>query len=575
RHASTAARARPRRRLEPRALHVGKVPIVLAATALAAVALAPAASPAPRPLPPGAPGPPRRLCGLNQTIDTLLGCRSAQSAAATTATEPAASPTPAASPSAPAASATLAAAPPLLRSSTRPTYLPGTLLVRFRTDVARARIAGLLRRLGARTDERIPRLGIRVVLVRPSRRAAVLAALRRSRLVASATRDELLHTAGVTTNDVFFDQQWGLQLAGFPTAWERTQGASSVTVAVVDTGVDAGQPDLAGAVLPGVDLVNGTTDATDDNGHGTAVAGVIAARADNNLGGAGACWHCTILPIKVLGANGTGDTATVAEGIVRAADLGARVINLSLGGPQSLPALQQAIAYASGKGAIIVAAAGNSGLATPFYPAGYGNVISVAGTDQNDQLYPWSDYGPWVAVSAPGCNIAPLLGGGYGDFCGTSSATPLVSGLAALALAASPQATPAQITSAIEQDAHRLAFPVAYGRIDAASTLTTFGTAPATQTTLTLHGILQGSTRNHAYHGTTGAGPVVATLHTPQAKLLQLTLLDATGHIAATRRARGPLTITATLASGPYRIAVRDFTRTPLRYTLTLAYPAT
>ena len=126
----------------------------------------------------------------------------------------------------------------------------------------------------------------------PDRRAAALAALKRSSLIASIGRDEVLHTLGaVVADDTFFDDQWGLQLAGFTTAWERTRG-DPIVVAVVDTGVDASQPDLAGRVLPGVDLVNGDSDASNNNGHGTAVAGVIAARGDNSIGGAGVCWMC-------------------------------------------------------------------------------------------------------------------------------------------------------------------------------------------------------------------------------------------------------------------------------------------
>jgi subtilisin family serine protease len=243
-----------------------------------------------------------------------------------------------------------------------------------------------------------------------------------------------------------------------------------VLVAVLDTGVDASQADLAGALRSQIDLTGGGAGG-DDNGHGTAVAGVIAALANNGVGGAGVCSACSILPVKVMGANGNGDLATVAAGIVKAADAGARVIDLSLGGPVGLDALQQAVTYANGKGVLVVAAAGNSGLAAPFYPAGYPGVIAVAGSNQSDRLYAWSEHGPWVTVSAPGCNVAPLLHGGYGNFCGTSSATPLVAGLAGLMVARHPQATNAQLTTAIERSAHRLRAGVRYGRISAAAAI--------------------------------------------------------------------------------------------------------
>src|SRR5438477_8702167 len=335
-------------------------------------------------------------------------------------------------------------APPVQPSSTKATYVPNVLLVRFRRGVSPARQAAFLASLGVRTKEEIDALHVRAVFVAPARRADVVAALNRSPLVAGVDRDEVLHMMGKPpAAATIFSLQWGLQLADFVTAWQRTRGSSSLVVAVIDTGVDTSQPALAGAVLPGLNLVTGGTNAADDNGHGTAVAGVIAARAAN--GAVGVCSACSILPIKALDANGGGDLAAVATGITEAADRGARVINLSLGGPLGLDVLQEAVDYAESKGAVVVAASGNSGSASPFYPAGYPTVLSVAGTDQTDHLYPWSNYGSWVRVSAPGCNVAPLVAGGYGEFCGTSSATPLVSGLAALALSATPEGTPAQV----------------------------------------------------------------------------------------------------------------------------------
>jgi subtilisin family serine protease len=244
-----------------------------------------------------------------------------------------------------------------------------------------------------------------------------------------------------------------------------------VVVAVVDTGVDASQPDLAGVVLPGVNLLNGDASSADDNGHGTSVAGVVAALADNGIGGSGVCGSCSILPIKAMGANGKGDLATVATAIVRAADMGARVIDLSLGGPTGMDALKQAVDYASSKGVLVVAAAGNSGHGAPFYPAGYPNVLSVGATDKLDHLYPWSEHGSWVRVSAPGCNVAPQLHGGYGNFCGTSSATPLAAGLAGLMLTQSPHATSAQLIAAMQKTARHVKTGVKYGRINATAAL--------------------------------------------------------------------------------------------------------
>jgi subtilisin family serine protease len=186
------------------------------------------------------------------------------------------------------------------------------------------------------------------------------------------------------------------------------------------------------------------------------------------------CSSCTILPVKVMNADGQGDLAVVAQGIVRAADMHARVIDLSLGGPAPLDALKHAVDYALSKGAIVVAAAGNSGRGTPFYPANYPNVLGVAGTTSHDHLYGWSERGSWVQVAAPGCNVAPLTHG-YGMFCGTSSATPLVAGLAGLAVSLKPHATNLQVIKAIEATAHRIGANAGHGRIDAGRALGALG----------------------------------------------------------------------------------------------------
>src|SRR5882762_4010004 len=164
------------------------------------------------------------------------------------------------------------------------------------------------------------------------------------------------------------------------------------------------------------------------------------------------------------------DLDDLAAAIVRATDAGARVINMSLGGPAGAQTLEDAIGYAYARNVILVAAAGNSGVSTPFYPAAYEHVLSVAGTDQSDRLYPWSDFGAWVRVAAPGCNPAPVVGGSYAIFCGTSSAAPVVSGLIALGLSLRPDALPAEIVQAVTAETDALdALP--RGRIDAPASL--------------------------------------------------------------------------------------------------------
>jgi subtilisin family serine protease len=314
-------------------------------------------------------------------------------------------------------------------------------------------------------------------------RAATRATVRRlelAGLVAYAEPDRVLvrvtQYEQLVPSDPLWPQQWGAAAIQAPAAWAVTTGSASTIVAVLDTGVDATQPDLAGALVPGYDFVNGDADPSDDFGHGTSVAGIIAARLDNGAGVAGVCPDCAVMPVKVVGSDGTGLTSTIAEGMTWAVDHGARVVNLSLGGPAASDVLASAVDYARAHGVLVVAAAGNNGNTNAFYPASYPGVVSVAASDPQDHLYPWSDSGSWVDVAAPGCDLAPSRGGGFGDFCGTSASTPVVSGLAGLALSFAPGSTADGLAQALESTAAPVG-GVAFGRVDAARMLQALGAA--------------------------------------------------------------------------------------------------
>ena len=255
--------------------------------------------------------------------------------------------------------------------------------------------------------------------------------------------------------------QWGISRTRVDDAWAVTRGSSRVIIAIVDTGVRR-TPDLAPRLLAGRDFVNHDDNPTDDNGHGTMAAGVAAGSRNNGAGVAGICWNCRILPVKVLGANGSGSYSTIAAGIRYAADRGATIISLSLGGPDDNRLLRDAVNYASGKGSLVIAAAGNKGSTAPHYPAAIPAVLAVGGVDRYDRRYPWSNYGTgWVDVTAPGCNLAQGLSGAVSDYCGTSSATPFVAGVAGLLAATAPAPTAAQLRTAL----------VASPRIDAIRSL--------------------------------------------------------------------------------------------------------
>lgn len=253
-----------------------------------------------------------------------------------------------------------------------------------------------------------------------------------------ATTAELSNDPGIVNN-----LQWGMfkiTAAGLDiSAWNINKGNKTVKVAVIDTGIDDNHEDLAAKI---VDRRNCTDSITSDDlfGHGTHVAGIIAGITNNNIGIAGVGNESTLLNAKALGDNGSGYYSWIADCIVWSVDMGAKVINLSLGGTANSQLLEEAVNYANGKGVVVVAAAGNSNSNSYFYPAAYNHVISVAATDQNDERAKFSNWGSWVDVASPGVSIYSTLPNhpnalkttNYGYLSGTSMAAPYVSGLAAL-----------------------------------------------------------------------------------------------------------------------------------------------
>jgi len=234
------------------------------------------------------------------------------------------------------------------------------------------------------------------------------------------------------SDDSSFPNQWALSTIMAPEAWQITSDESDVLVAVLDTGIDQNHEDLAGKVVASINFTQSPT-VDDLYGHGTHIAGTIAATADNAVGITGVAHNCSLMNVKVAEDDGTCKSVTVAKGIIWAVDNGAKVINISLTFTKPSLTLENAVNYAWNKGAVIVAAAGNSFSSTPVYPAVYPEAIAVAATDKDDRSPNWSNHGDWVSLSAPGVNIySTLPGDNYGYKSGTSSAAALVSAEAAL-----------------------------------------------------------------------------------------------------------------------------------------------
>ncbi|WP_299036761.1 S8 family serine peptidase [uncultured Pseudokineococcus sp.] len=268
-------------------------------------------------------------------------------------------------------------------------------------------------------------------------------------------------------------EQWGLDALGAE-ALRAAAAPTAPVVAVVDTGVDGTHEDLAGVVLRGTDYVGAGDGWRDRNGHGTHVAGTVAALVGNGLGGQGVLGRVQVLPVRVLDATGTGYTSDIAEGVAWAADHGADVINLSLGGPESDRVLAAAVAHAVRRGVVVVAAMGNEGLrgSPTSYPAALPEVLGVTALERSLARAPYSSQGSHADLAAPGSGVLSTVPGNrYGGSSGTSMATPHVAAAAAALAAAVPTAAPAEISAALTSTAEDLGAPgrdvaTGYGLVD-------------------------------------------------------------------------------------------------------------
>lgn len=346
------------------------------------------------------------------------------------------------------------------------------LFVRFKPNLSGGTIQTALATVGATVVEQYPS-GPALVSVRPGfDRQRVLQWLQLNPLISYAEPNASIHAESFTPNDPYFSQHWGLNNSNdvdidAPEAWSLTQGRYTTVVAVLDTGIDLTNVELKSRLwvnpgnLSGADgfrnavygwnFVNNSNNVQDVNGHGTHVAGILAAEGNNAYGVTGVDWYSKIMAVKVLDNKGNGTTQSAVNGIYFAVNHGARVINASWGGGDYSQALRDAIAYAGAHGVVFVTAAGNDGQNTDIstsYPGAYNlnNEITVGAVDSQGRLASFSDYGArTVDLVAPGVNILSIIPGGFASYSGTSMATPFVAGVAALVLSIRPDFSAEQV----------------------------------------------------------------------------------------------------------------------------------
>lgn len=251
--------------------------------------------------------------------------------------------------------------------------------------------------------------------------------------------------SAAATNDYYINNQTHLKQIRADRAWSVVTGNRSITIAVLDSGVDTDHPDLKNNLLPGINLVNPGRSVEDDNGHGTMVAGILAAQGNNGIGVSGVLWSAKILPIKVLDHKGEADIDILIKGIRTAVDRKAKIAVMSVSNLTPSKGLEDAVRYAESKGVILVAAAGNES-SRVAYPAAYPTVIAVGAVNEKNTPIYQSNNGNEIDIMAPGWGIyTTRMGGKYGSMKGTSASAPQVAAAAAMILAKNPYYSPMDV----------------------------------------------------------------------------------------------------------------------------------
>jgi subtilisin family serine protease len=376
----------------------------------------------------------------------------------------------------------------ILRGDSSPSYFADELLVQTRFGVPKEQVAADLQAAGAAVISEISQIRVKQIKVPAHALERVQAALSRNPHF-NFVEHNFIAEATATPNDSYFPSQWHLQRISAPSGWDISSGSESIIIAIIDSGVDPSHPDLADKLLPGYNFLSDNTDTHDVLGHGTAVAGAAAAISNNYGGVAGVAWANPIMPLVVLNSSNYASYYDIAQAITFAADHGAKIMNISIGGSSSSSTLQNAADYAWNKGAIIFASAANYSTSAPYYPAACNNVVAVSATASNDALASFSNYGNWVDIAAPGVSIYTTSNGGsYSARSGTSFSSPVAAGVGALIMSANPSLANAQVLDILLRNSDDLGASgfdpyFGYGRVNAyRSLLAAISSAPERDT---------------------------------------------------------------------------------------------
>lgn len=364
-------------------------------------------------------------------------------------------------------------------------WVAGRLLVLPRPGLSDAEFAKILKPHGGTQVGKIDKIDVRVVQIQAGSEKAVEALLKNNKHLKFVERDVLLNPQFIP-NDPNFAAAWHLAKIGAPVAWDISMGAG-ITIAILDTGVQPDHPDLQSKLVSGWNIYYNSADTSDTVGHGTLVAGAAAAATNNAIGVAGVAPNSMIMPVQVTGTAASASLSMLANGITWAADHGAKVANLSFAAAGGYATVQSAAQYMKNKGGVVVTAAGNSGTQQTF-AASTTNIV-VSNTNSSDVIDSTSSYGQFVDLGAPGFVIwTSKLGSGYTTASGTSLASPVVAGVAALVMAANRNLGPADVEKILFSTAVDLGTPgfdvyYGYGRVNAAAAVAAALTAVPSDST--------------------------------------------------------------------------------------------